>query len=324
MRILIVKTSSLGDIIHTFPLFAYLKKRFPDAIIDWVVERRCSELVKRHPDINRVIEVDTKKLSSWGASIKNLRKECYDLAFDVQGNSKSGLILFFVKAKEKIGFGRQSVAEMPNLLFTNRKFDPPKYQNISLDYLGIAKHYFNDTLPFKFEGICLKLLSDERVYIDQVVHLAGSLKKVIVSPGSKWKNKCLSTKQLVQYLEKFDRTFFIFTFGSNEEEKEVFFLHNHFKENSLILMKGSLAALQGLMSLSDLVISMDSLPLHLASTTNVATFSFFGASSLDKYKPLGEQHDGIQGKCPYNIQFEKRCPLLRTCVTGACIRNLKP
>ena len=72
----------------------------------------------------------------------------------------------------------------------------------------------------------------------------------------------------------------------------------------------------------DMVIAMDSLPLHLAGTTETPTFSIFGASSANKYKPKGKKHLAFQGTCPYKRTFERRCPVLRTCSTGACIRDL--
>lgn len=96
-----------------------------------------------------------------------------------------------------------------------------------------------------------------------------------------------------------------------------------FFKNSDVVDRLSLPALQNLMAHVDLVITMDSLPLHLAGTTMIPTYSFFGASSANKYKPLGKQSGTYQGICPYDRQFEKRCPILRTCKTGACIKNLE-
>ncbi|SCA63497.1 hypothetical protein SCG7086_AS_00250 [Chlamydiales bacterium SCGC AG-110-P3] len=93
-------------------------------------------------------------------------------------------------------------------------------------------------------------------------------------------------------------------------------------ERIRILPRLSLPVLQAVMNRVRLVIAMDSLPLHLAGTTSTPTFSVFGASSMQKYKPLGGIHHGLQGECPYNVSFEKRCARLRSCKTGACIRSL--
>jgi heptosyltransferase-1 len=67
---------------------------------------------------------------------------------------------------------------------------------------------------------------------------------------------------------------------------------------------------------------MDSATLHLCGTTSTPSFSLFGPSSASIYKPLGEHHVAFQGSCPYGRTFVKRCPILRTCKTGACMKDL--
>ncbi len=84
----------------------------------------------------------------------------------------------------------------------------------------------------------------------------------------------------------------------------------------------SLSLLQNWMRSMDLVIAMDSLPLHLAAEANVPTFSVFGPSFAAKYSPMGSKHVSIQGVCPYGQVFAKRCSILRTCKTGACMKNI--
>jgi heptosyltransferase-1 len=61
----------------------------------------------------------------------------------------------------------------------------------------------------------------------------------------------------------------------------------------------------------------------LAGSTSTPTYSIFGASSAQKYKPIGTCHKAFQGECPYGKTFEKRCDILRTCKTGACIKQLQ-
>lgn len=101
MKILIIKTSSLGDIIHAFPVVAAAKKKHPQAQIDWVVESAFAELIEAHPQVNRVIKIDTKKWrknplkkSTWQEieeAIGQIRSEVYDVILDLQGNIKSGI-----------------------------------------------------------------------------------------------------------------------------------------------------------------------------------------------------------------------------------------
>ncbi|HZX32846.1 MAG TPA: lipopolysaccharide heptosyltransferase I [Rhodocyclaceae bacterium] len=102
MRILLVKTSSLGDVIHNLPVVSDLKRSRPDAVIDWCVEENFAAIPRLHPGVSRVIPVAIrrwrKKLldrGTWaeiGAFRNDLRTEPYDVILDTQGLVKSALV----------------------------------------------------------------------------------------------------------------------------------------------------------------------------------------------------------------------------------------
>lgn len=340
-KILLIKTSSLGDIVHIYPVVDFLRKKFPAAQIDWVVEAPFADIVKSHPAINRVITPSTK---SWRKSLFNnatinsirhfrneLRREHYDAIFDLQGNIKSGLILSQARSTCKIGFGKKTVPEWPNLLFTNHRINPSKKNNIRQDYLSIVATYFNElpvgTSLLGTKNVCLKITPEEETLIYNIgkAHTDLNVPTVMVCPGSAWRNKQLTNETLKGFLlllRDYLKCHFLFIWGTDEEKKSVDQLHLDFVSGSLVVDKMNLPMLQNLMARSALVIAVDSLPLHLAGTTSTPTFSVFGASSAMKYKPPGESHFALQGECPYGRTFEKRCPVLRTCPTGACIRSM--
>jgi heptosyltransferase I len=332
MKILIVKTSSLGDIIHAFPALQLLRERYPSAQIDWVVEQPFAELVKAHPAIDHVYSVQTKRWrkkfwtkEGWREMRdfrKSLQRERYDLVFDLQGNIKSGLITWLSKSSVKIGFGLSSVPEWPNVLFTNRHYNPPKGHNIREDYLYLIDSSGN----FKYRGVELNVSLQEKLKVDQIIaHPSIRVgKKIMVCPGSMWTNKQLTPETLKAFLQKIYAEFecrFVFVWGSEAEKQIVQNLAQSFPDHCLIADKLALPTLQNLMAQMDLVIAMDSLPLHLAGTTSTPVYSVFGASSGNKYKPVDSI--AFQGSCPYGKTFEKRCPILRTCPTGSCIKDIQ-
>lgn len=337
-NILIVKTSALGDVIHTYPVIDYLRKKFPSAQIDWVIEESFSDLVQSHEAVSNTLTIATKawrkKISNWETlkSVSNFRKELrkqhYDVIFDLQGNIKSGIILSQARGTCKVGFGKKTVSEWPNLLFTNRRYNPSKNLNIRLDYLALVTSFFGDPLPLQIENTKLKISKDQQTALNALIQKNETSKgpTVVVCSGSAWPNKQLSIDTLKAFLlllQPYLNCTYLFVWGSVEEKLVAEQLSREFATHSDVLDKMSLSMLQNLMELSDLVIAVDSLPLHLAGTTSTPTFSVFGASSALKYKPLGENHYAFQGTCPYGRSFEKRCPILRSCPTGACIRNLK-
>lgn len=336
MKILLVKTSSLGDIIHVYPVLSYLKTKFPDAEIDFVVEKPFADIVKSHPLVTKTIEVDTKEWrksmkSAWKgiSDLRNAFKDrSYDLLFDLQGNFKSGLIVHFAKAREKIGFGFKTTAEWPNALFLDTHINPKKCINIREEYLSLVRDYFkdHDKNSLLNSEITLKISEDEQETLLKILSnpQLKLKKKIMVCPGTFWKNKQISEEAIFKFLECFkaiEDVFFIFVQGSQKEKELVDRLNDQFLDSSLVLEKMKLPLLQNLMSKMDLVIAMDSLPLHLAGTTNVSTYSFFGPSLASKYMPIGPNHFAFQGTCPYEKKFEKRCPMLRKCSTGACLKN---
>ncbi|MFN0065675.1 MAG: glycosyltransferase family 9 protein, partial [Chlamydiales bacterium] len=95
-----------------------------------------------------------------------------------------------------------------------------------------------------------------------------------------------------------------------------------FQERGHVLPRLRLTALQHVMARCSRVVAMDSLPLHLCATTKTPSLSFFGPSSKNKYCPSESRHISIQGECPFDEKFEKRCPKLRTCKSGACINEI--
>jgi len=338
MRLLMVKMSSLGDIIHVFPVLEYVKECHPECKIDWVVEKPFSELVEAHPLVNRTICIQTKKWRSeflkngtW-QEIINFRHELrdihYDLVLDLQGNVKSGLVTMSAKSPLKVGFSYSSVSEWPNLLFTNKKYHPPSGKNIREDYLFIAQSAMGN-FSKKIKGsVPLKLSIKENAHLQPILNNLQQFEclKILVCSGSNWTNKQLSKETLKTFLKclrnYFDAHFF-FIWGNQDEKLLAEDLIAALPQQGSLLDKVSLPSLQNLMAKMDLILAMDSLPLHLAGTTSTATYSLFGASSAQKYKPPGEHHEAFQGHCPYDKKFERRCDILRTCRTGACIKQLE-
>src|SRR5579872_2064853 len=109
LKILIVKTSSLGDIVHAMPVLEYLKEKYPEASIDWVVEKGSKDFVQAHPLVDDVLCLDSKSWRNPGSLFKNwknikaflktLRKKEYNFLYDLQGNTKSALITLIARAE---------------------------------------------------------------------------------------------------------------------------------------------------------------------------------------------------------------------------------
>ena len=134
MRILLIKTSSLGDVVHNLPVVSDLRRRYPEAEIDWVVEEGFLDIPRLHPGLRRVVPVALRR---WRKSLLSpatwdeirsfratLQKESYDLAIDTQGLLKSALITRMARGR-RCGYAASSAREPLAARFYDSTFDVP-------------------------------------------------------------------------------------------------------------------------------------------------------------------------------------------------------
>lgn len=330
---MIVKSSSRGDILQALCILPHLKALAPKSRIDWIIEKPFCELTLHHSMVHRSFVIDTKAWRKKGwrefflqakQILQEIRKTKYDVVFDLQGNTKSALFTFFAKAKTKVGFKHPK--EWPNKWVTHLKFDPP-YINIRSDYVGQVYHYFKKPLPqdVKDGAIYFNIDQGEKEKIKALFaqYPLEQKKKVLICPQSAWENKKLSIKTLkglIKALNARYNCFFFIAWGSTQEQTDAKKLE---MENAVVIDRYLLTTLHYLMQQMDLVLAMDSISLHMAAVANCATLSIFGPTSGLYYSPKGKDHQFVQGKCPYHISFKKQCPQMRSCPTGACMKELK-
>ncbi|NGX56001.1 MAG: Lipopolysaccharide heptosyltransferase 1 [Candidatus Anoxychlamydiales bacterium] len=338
MKVLIVKASSLGDIIQTLVAVDYLKNRKDVLGIDWAIDESYRDLINSLEIIDNAHIFNFKKLKriyklkniiDFFKFIKKLRKNKYDVVFDLQGNIKSALVTFLSKAKDKVGFSKKHAREKLNVLSTNIHFDVKKDINIRLQYLSIVKRYFKDISAIKLsKSINLKLNEIEKNKVDSISNnkKLNSDLKIMICPGSRWENKMLSLNTLKHFLNLLNENLnvsFLFVWGSEIEKQISSNLNKIFINNSIIIDKINIPIWHGLMNKMDLVVAMDSASLHLSSIADVKSYGIFGPTLANVLKPIGSDHLAYQGICPYNYKFQQFCPILRSCNTGACIKQIK-
>jgi heptosyltransferase-1 len=138
-RILLVKTSSLGDVVHNLPVASDLRRRFPEAQIDWIVEEAYADIPRLHPAVSQVIPVALRRwrkslltLASWRemfAAQHLLHAEEYDIVIDTQGLLKSALLVARTRRSaggRRCGYRREAAREPLAALFYDQGFAIPK------------------------------------------------------------------------------------------------------------------------------------------------------------------------------------------------------
>lgn len=133
-KILVVRLSALGDIIHCLPAISDLHRRWPQAQIDMAVDERFSEIPALHTGLHRIIALPLKRLkknlfqrstpAAIGRLLSELRRERYDLIIDMHGLWKSALVSRLARGRERVGFHRSQCAETPAAWFYARHYRP--------------------------------------------------------------------------------------------------------------------------------------------------------------------------------------------------------
>lgn len=329
MRIVIIKTSSIGDVLQSIPVAVHLKDQRPEAHITWVVEKASAPFLRSLSIIDQVIEIDTK---TWRKTLlqkktrqelekalRELCKESFDVLIDLQGNTKSALFTMVASSKRKIGFAKP--AEWPNRLFTTEKFTPISF-NKSAGYLESLEVLFGQKLP-KSALIAEPTLQEaEKTKLASILHEHFQNRQVLlVCPGSRWENKKLAPQVLDECLQALQNAYPEVTIGIVAQSSQEIAAAESLIHKDFIITDITLPIWHQLMQASQGILTVDSAALHLAQLTDTPIFSLFGPSQAAVYHEKKAQDASFQGTCPYEIEFAVRCPKLRTCPTGACIKN---
>ncbi len=124
-RILIVRLSSIGDVVRVLPALHTLRQIFPDAQIDWAVERKSAAIIEDHPSLDRVLVFDrpsgfSRSIASFLHFIREVRRGRYDIVVDFHGILKSGLITGYSGAAQRLGFSPPRAQELSYFSYNRR------------------------------------------------------------------------------------------------------------------------------------------------------------------------------------------------------------
>ena len=203
---MIVKSSSLGDIIHALPLLNGLRRRYPQARISWLLNTEYVDLLKDHPQLDEVIPFDRRQFKTVTGAVKmtfklggfarELRAREFDLVVDVQGLFRSGLMAFASGAAVRLGFS--PARDCSGIFYSHRVAIPDANMHavdknyLPAQMLGFANHPVEFHLPVSPEAretLSVKLAGKG---FD-----AGEPYAVIV-PGSRWETKNWHAERFAQ------------------------------------------------------------------------------------------------------------------------------
>lgn len=299
LRILIVRLSAIGDVIHGLPVLNALRDHYPRAKLAWVVEGRAGDLLEGHPSLNLLIRVRRGWLSSpreVGRLRCELFKQRFDMTIDLQGLTKSAVMARLSGAKRRLGFGGVDGRELSQWLNTERVVASAEHvveRNLQLlSPLGIHGAGVSFRLPTNAAATTrlLEFLQQQRL-------LNGY---AILNPGAGWASKRWPGERfaaLAQALGAKTGLKSVITWAGEEELRVGTEIVKQAAGQAVLAPPTSLIDLAAWCRHAQLFVSGDTGPLHLAAAVGTKCVGLFGPVSALRNGPYGAEHQVLQKVC---------------------------
>jgi len=311
MKLAIVKLSSLGDVIHALPVAHALRRARPGMHLAWIVEAREYALLKDHPDLDVVVPVDTRlwRRLIWRPSgarqvvgkvarlTSRIRSAGFDVAIDLQGLMKSGLLTAYTGAPVRIGFSADRCRERLNCLFTNRRVRPPAHSVHVVDqYLSLLAPLGVEPGPVEFT-VPIPALAERRM--DDFLGEQGVKRQdlvVAINPGAGRADKrwpVAHFRALADRLAQEPHVKILLLWGPDEVHMARQ-IRDGLQARAILAPPTDLHELAALLRRSALMVANDTGPLHLAAALGTASVGLFGPTSAARNGPYGPRGRGLQ------------------------------
>lgn len=324
MKILIVKLSAIGDVIHTLPALNALRRHWPGARITWLVEEAASDLVIGHPSLDRVLVSRRKRWVAdlrgrrWRRSLgeamqffRALRDTRYDLILDFQALLKSGVLIALARGRRKVGFDRGMEHMERSHLFLNERIPPVSMEIHALDRglmligaLGVPAGDVEYRIPVtdRDRDRVLRYMAD--VGIDPARPI------VAINPMAKWETKLWDPAKFSRLADRLVETRnaqVVFTGGPEDRPAVEGIIGRTVRGTFNLAGRTRLKELAAVFEGSNVVISTDTGPMHLAAAIGTPVVALFGPTAPWRTGPHGDKHRVVRSEPPCSPCFKRKC-----------------
>ena len=321
-HILLIKPSSLGDIVHAMPTCAAIRRAYPKARLTWLVKREWAGLVERVDGVDRVWPVEAT-LAGWLSQVSLLRAERFDLVVDLQGLFRSAAIGWLSGSPLLVGFanGREG-----SPWFYSRRVPVPQLEMHAVDrYLLVAEAVGAveaGTPEFHF-----RIPQTDYDEVDRLLNQSGvtpGTSWVAMNVSARWPTKRWPTASFAEVADRLQQEGCgaVVMIGGPEERADVAAVRGMMKTSSIDLAGATtVGLLPALLSRASLLITNDSGPMQIAAAVGIPMVALFGPTSAARTGPYGVGHDVLTGKVPCSPCFSRTCHNTRPL---ECLRTVSP
>ncbi len=348
-RILLIKPSALGDVVHTIPVLVKLRRRYPDARIDWLITPENAEIVRCHPALSNVVPFARRELRCTPAGLQRMfgllhRIRCgrYEMVLDLQGQMRSALFTLVSAAPVRIGFDKP-VKRSPTTSELHQLRNVPRHGWAGAregSWIAYSHRIPIPTLDVHAIDRYLwvgEMLGFDRESPDQTLHLPssaeGELRELllhpqvgtrplaVVVPGSMWETKQWGPDRFAVVCRHLVTEGFAVVIAGSGKEKRLCQQISALCPQALDASgRTSCAGLAALIRKAALCVTNDSGSMHLAVATGTPTVSIFGPTNPVHIGPYGRPGAVVRADLPCSPCNYRR--LAQCSHEHACMRDV--
>ncbi len=288
-RFLVIRLSSIGDIVHALPAVAALGETFPQAEIRWAIEARHADLLEGNPFVHCVLKLDTlgwrrrfrpaEAVEELARSLLALREVSFDAAIDFQGLYKSGLIAWLSRSRERIGFAESWLREPAvGVLYTERVAPRGRQHVIEMNLALVERLGARPPGAAHWQFPLPHSAQDDR-YVEQRLASLGGQDFIVVNPGGGWLAKRWPALDYAALIRRLDAEFSwkILLTGSSEEKELIEQILENSGSQKASYFPSTISQFIALARRARLFVGGDTGPLHLAAAVGTPIVAIYGA-----------------------------------------------
>ena len=311
-RFLLVRLGSLGDVIHAVPAAAALRRRYPSARIDWMVDPQYLDVVRLVTVVDRAIPIDTR--GPWARTVAALRSAWstrYDIAIDLQGLIKSAALARLSLSTRVVGLAPSDLREPWARIFYSATASSAVTRHVIHKNLALLR-----MVDVADAAVTFPLTIPQTDVVERVQAQYGASGYVIVNPGAAWPNKRWPPSRFGQLAARIRERWHVpsvVVWGPGEET-----LARDVADTSggaaVLAPPTSVTDLFGLAKRARAMVSGDTGPLHIAAAVGTPIVSLFGPTDPARNGPWSISDVCVSRYDRCSCRYERRCRLERPCI----------
>lgn len=311
---LIIRLGSLGDVIHGIPAAAALRRQFPDARLDWVVDPKYVELLSLVEGLDRCIPFNPRDLVTRGQAwsvLGGLRAARYDAVIDLQGLLKSAVLARLAGGRRTIGFPKPHLRESQASLFYTETIDPGNARHVIEKGLRLVRAVGVTTTSINFP-----LRIPQTATATKVASQFGAGGYALINPGAAWPNKRWQPTRfgaVAAALQRERGLRSLVMWGPGEESLALAAA----RSSSGAADVAPATVITDIVSIAHgakVMVSGDTGPLHIAGAVGTPLVALFGPTSAERNGPWAKADVTLSQVANCSCVYERRCRKATPCI----------